>query len=106
MDFMASNEAILEVKRWRKNTIAAGRRHSVALKVDGTVVATGDNRYGQCQVGGWRDIVAVRAGNVHMARNTGNTHTLGLRANGTVVAVGLRSGQVTGILSVFVRMER
>lgn len=88
MDFMASNEAVLKVKRWPKDTITAGCRHSVGLREDGTVVATGDNRYGQCQVSGWRDIVAVRAGNVHMARNTGNTHTIGLRVNGTVVAVG------------------
>lgn len=29
------------------NTIAAGRRHTVGLKSDGTVTAVGDNRYGR-----------------------------------------------------------
>jgi alpha-tubulin suppressor-like RCC1 family protein len=45
-----------------KDTIAAGRRHTVGLKSDGTVAAVGNNRYGQCNVSGWRDIVAVAAG--------------------------------------------
>jgi alpha-tubulin suppressor-like RCC1 family protein len=36
--------------------VAAGYRHSVALRSDGTVVAAGDNRFGQCHVGDWRDI--------------------------------------------------
>jgi len=42
-------------------------------------VATGWNRYGQCDVREWRGIVAVAAG---------CAHTVGLRADGTVVAVG------------------
>ncbi len=29
------------------DTIAAGRRHTIGLKSDGTVVATGDNKCGQ-----------------------------------------------------------
>jgi hypothetical protein len=48
----------------------------------------GDNNYGQCDVSGWCDIVAVAAGNVHMATNTGNAHTIGLKSDGTVAAVG------------------
>lgn len=36
-----------------KDTIAAGRRHTVGLKSDGTVTAVGDNNYGQCDVSGW-----------------------------------------------------
>ena len=39
-----------------KDTIAAGYRHTVGLKSDGTVVAVGDNEYGQCDVSGWRGI--------------------------------------------------
>lgn len=39
-----------------KYTIAAGRRHTVGLKSDGTVVAVGNNEYGQCDVCGWRGI--------------------------------------------------
>ena len=36
----------------------------------------------------WRDVVAVAAGNVHAASNTGRSHTLGLRSDGTVLACG------------------
>lgn len=53
--------------------------HTVGLKSDGTVVAVGDNQYGQCEVGGWRNIVAVACG---------DTHTVGLKSDGTVVSVG------------------
>ncbi|MEV5026773.1 hypothetical protein MRBLPE1_002350 [Paenibacillus sp. LPE1-1-1.1] len=35
-------------------TIAAGFRHTVGLNSDGTVTAVGDNKYGQCDVRGWR----------------------------------------------------
>jgi alpha-tubulin suppressor-like RCC1 family protein len=69
-------------------TIAAGRRHTVAILSDGSVVAVGDNKSGQCDVADWHDIVAIAAGKVHMATNTGNAHTVGLKSDGTVVAVG------------------
>ena len=63
--------------------ISAGYAHTVALKADGTVVATRiDDEFdlGQCDVGGWKDIVSVSAGGVH---------TVGLKADGTVVATAL-----------------
>ena len=67
----------------QRNTISASSgyvaSHTVGLKVDGTVVAVGDNDQGQCRVGNWKDIVAVSAG---------SWHTVGLKADGTVVAVG------------------
>ncbi|WP_324604548.1 RCC1 domain-containing protein [Saccharomonospora iraqiensis] len=44
-----------------------------------TAVAAGNNRYGQRDVHEWRDIVAVAAS---------SAHTLGLRADGTVLAAG------------------
>ena len=61
------------------NIISAGYRHTVGLKSDGTVVAVGDNEYGQCNVESWKDIVAISAGKLH---------TVGLKSDGTVVAVG------------------
>ncbi len=60
-------------------TLDAGYHHTAGLKADGTVVAVGYNKYGQCDVSGWSDIVAVSAG---------FNHTVGLEADGTVVAVG------------------
>lgn len=50
--------------------------HTVALRRDGTVVAVGDNRLGQCNVGDWTDVVAISAGAFH---------TVGLKRDGTVV---------------------
>ena len=106
---------------WReaaqRNTISAGGYHTVGLKGDGTVVAVGDNDYGQCDVSGWTDIVAISAGGWHtvglkgdgtvvaagynedgrsdvsswkdiIAVSAGDCHTVGLKADGTVVAVG------------------
>lgn len=54
--------------------LAAGRRHFVVLRPDGTVVAVGNNSRGQCNVEGWREVVAA-----------GATCTLGLRGDGVGV---------------------
>ncbi len=59
--------------------IDTGYGHLVGLKNDGTVVAIGNNYYGQCDVSDWTDITAIHAG----AYNT-----VGIRQDGTVVAVG------------------
>jgi alpha-tubulin suppressor-like RCC1 family protein len=81
-------DAALKVKTWPKEPIAAGPRHTVGLRSDGRVTAVVDNQYDQCDVSGWRNMVAVAVSNVHMATNTGNAHTVGLRSDGTVAAVG------------------
>ena len=60
-------------------TLDAGYHHTAGLKADGTVAAVGDNEYGQCDVSGWSDIVAISAGGYH---------TVGLKSDGTVIAVG------------------
>jgi serine/threonine protein kinase len=62
-----------------QNCIATSSFNTVGLKTDGTVVVIGDNNYGQCNTGSWRDIVAIA---------TSSFHTVGLKADGTVVAVG------------------
>ena len=49
------------------------------MRSDGTVVATGDNSDGQCNVSSWSNIIMVGAG---------NGFTVGLKADGTVVATG------------------
>lgn len=41
MDYISLKEAVFKVKRWPKDTIAAGRRHTVGLKSDGTVTCDG-----------------------------------------------------------------
>lgn len=56
-----------------------GKGHTVGLKSDGTVVAIGDNSYGQCNVSDWRDIVEIDAG---------DWYTVGLKKDGTVLITG------------------
>ena len=92
-----SGSAAVWEKTGNWHTLAAGYDYTVGLKSDGTVVAVGDNDFGQCKVGGWTDIVAVSAGRYH---------TVGLKADGTVVAVGDSFGGLcnvsrwTGIVAV------
>ena len=62
-----------------KVIMAADGGITYGIRQDGTVVATGNNKYGQCNVSGWTDIVSIAA-------SYGNT--IGLKADGTVVAVG------------------
>jgi len=58
---------------------SAGGYHTIGLRAAGTVLAVGYNGNGQCNVGGWTDIIQVAAGDLY---------TLGVRSDGTVVAVG------------------
>jgi hypothetical protein len=60
MDYISPKEAQLKVKRWPKEPISGGRRHTGGLNSDGTVTAVGDNEYGQCDVSGWRGIQLPR----------------------------------------------
>ena len=61
---------------------AGGGNFVVGLKADGTAVASALSYMGadrNCNVSDWKDIVAISAG---------GSHTVGLKADGTVVAVG------------------
>ena len=66
-----------------KEIVSTGENFTVALKQDGTVLATGKNDIGQCDVSNWNEIVSVSAG---------QKHTVGLKKDGTVVATGDNSG--------------
>lgn len=59
--------------------VSAGEYYTLGLREDGSVIATGKNEFGQCNISDWRDIIAISAG---------TRHSVGLRADGTVVAVG------------------
>ena len=63
----------------RRNTIAATDSHTVAVKDNGTVLATGDNKFGVCNVEKWTDIIAVDASGYY---------TVGLKSDGTAVFAG------------------
>ena len=112
------------VSGWENITsISTGRYHTVGLKADSTVVAAGENNYGQCDVSDWTDIMlpdgsnavspdetrddaaqqnpdGLAAARASLTSRNGTTlsagayHTVGLRSDGTVIAVGTNeSGQ-------------
>ncbi|GAB2533894.1 immunoglobulin-like domain-containing protein [Gracilibacillus alcaliphilus] len=59
--------------------VAGGSSHTVGLKEDGTVVATGINWEGEMNVTDWEDIVQV---------STKGVVTVGLKSDGTLIGVG------------------
>lgn len=62
-----------------KGILDVGFFHTVGLKSDGAVVATGDNSFGQCDVENWTQITQIACG---------ANHTVGVKSDGTVVAAG------------------
>ena len=79
-DLLAKKNRQLEAFRAvPRDVLAVGNEHTVLLRNDGTVLAAGDDSFGQCDVGSWTDVIAVAAGAYH---------TVGLRADGTVLATG------------------
>ena len=63
-----------------RNLIAAGDGTTFGVNEEGKVIAVGDNGKGQCSVSEWSDVVAV---------SSSVCHTVGLKSNGTVLAVGV-----------------
>ncbi len=78
---MRESYALLRAGRQssQKGLIAAGARHSLVLRENGTVLAGGDNLSGQCNTGSWSGIRMVAAGKYH---------SVGLKQDGTVLACG------------------
>lgn len=67
------------VKRSDIVRASIGEYHTVALLTDGTVIASGDNSYEECEVSDWKDITEIACG---------QAHTVGLKDNGTVLVTG------------------
>ena len=61
--------------------VAGGYTHTLALQANGTILAWGDNTYGECNVPGalTTNVLAIAAG---------NGHSLALKMDGTVAAWG------------------
>lgn len=99
--------------------IAAGKRHSVAIQPNGTVLTRGYSEEGTCDTSAWTDVVSVAAGDYHVMGLTstgrvlvdgpakyhtgtsewrditviaaGDGHCVGLHSDGTLEAVGLNA---------------
>jgi hypothetical protein len=59
--------------------VAAGRCHTLGLRADGTVVATGSNAYGQLDVSEWENVAALA---------TSDTYTVGITREGQFLLAG------------------
>lgn len=87
------------IRKWTDiESVSAGAQHTVGLRPDGTVVATGDNFYGECNVSDWSDIVKITAG---------EQFTAGLKSDGTVVYTGYNDlskefdvSKVSGVIDI------
>ena len=67
-----------EVRGWEQILYISGDAfHTIGLTESGTVIATGGNDYGKCNVSTWIGITQVA---------TGTYHSVGLREDGSVVA--------------------
>ena len=60
--------------------LSVGEYHTVGLREDGTVAATGSNVNGQCDVSDWENIVSVAAG---------PSATIGITADGEILMAGV-----------------
>lgn len=69
----------LDTKVGFLNTFSVGGKHVVGIREDGTVLASGSNKKGQCNISHWRDMVSVIAL---------ENHTVGLDRNGNIFATG------------------
>lgn len=70
--------------------VAAGALHTVALRTDGTVFATGHSLNGQCAVSTWTDIAYIAAS---------DTLTVGVTAQGGIMMAGLVNEQMKAAAS-------
>jgi len=59
--------------------VAAGKRHCLALKSDGSLVAWGYNKYGECNIPAGTDYTAIAAG---------TNHSLALKSDSSIVVWG------------------
>ncbi|HVZ94813.1 MAG TPA: LamG-like jellyroll fold domain-containing protein [Phycisphaerales bacterium] len=66
----------------RHTAFAAGARHSLALRSDGAIVASGDNSLGQCNV------PPLPTGATYTAVAAGDAFSLALRSDGAIAAWG------------------
>jgi len=93
-------QKVAPVLIYKPIAISAGGYHSLALRSDGAVLATGGNPYGQL---GFDDVVqrkvftAVPGLENIIAISAGNSHSLALRSDGAVFAAGINSNGQLGL---------
>lgn len=74
-----ANELIKLIDSHNQITLATGYRHFVSLTANGTLEATGNNNYGQCNIQNWSNIKKVYA--------EGN-YTVGIKNDNSIIVTG------------------
>ncbi len=77
-----------DVESWENIVKISANQHVVGLKADGTVVASGENLYGECDVSEWTDIKEIAAGEYF---------TIGIRKDGTAIATGSNASNACNV---------
>ncbi|AEC03000.1 fimbrillin family protein [Parasphaerochaeta coccoides] len=92
----ADNDFMTNVK-----AVSAGQEHTMILKKDGTLWATGDNQHGQLGIGNYEakdtPVPVSSMGNQVAAVFAGELHTMILKKNGTLWATGYNASGQLGI---------
>jgi uncharacterized protein YjdB/alpha-tubulin suppressor-like RCC1 family protein len=78
--FATAETSYLEMPFKTMPMVAVGQSHIVGLTANGTVVAAGNNSFGETNVISWHNIIYVAAG---------GHHTVGVKSDGTVIATGI-----------------
>lgn len=65
--------------------VSAGEQYIVGLKSDGTMLAQGNDGYGETNIDNWKDIIDI---------DTGWQHTVGLDSKGKIYIVGYNSDKL------------
>ncbi len=118
--FYGAGKTYIPASGLKAVSVKTSAHHTVILRSDGSVVAFGDNSFGQCDVSLWKNVVAVEVGQYHTVAlledgtvracgnrdfdqcsvssfenvimiSAGDYHTLALLANGTVKACGMNT---------------
>lgn len=76
-------EAEIGEKGYGSGMVDGGLTHSIGVRTDGTVIATGQNTDGQCDVGAWTNIIYAAAG---------DKVSVGVKEDGSVVLAGATAG--------------
>ena len=85
------------ISDWNNITSISASENIFGLRSDGTAISMNwQNTDGQCDISDWRNIIAISAGDFH---------TVGLRSDGTVVAVGGEQGYTSVSYSVYERSD-
>ena len=81
-----ASESACDVAGWENVVqVAAGLRHTLGLKADGTVYYAGDDARHRAQVEAWTDVAQIDAG---------NGYSIALRADGSVMMAGEYRGYI------------